>query len=106
MQQKQNSALKESAVASGGLVLKFNYGYDFEKLKAIMVASIKEVKAILPVPEYRIGIGMLESDGFTVSVQVWTAAEGFEDTKLVLHQKLVDDLKHSGIQLPGMPAPA
>ena len=86
--------------------LKFNYGYDFEKLKGIMLASIKETKAILPVPEYRIGITNLEMDGFTVSVQVWTNADGFEDTKLVLHQKLVDDLKHSGIVLPGMTAPA
>lgn len=86
--------------------LKFNYGYDFEKLKGIMLASVKETKAILPVPEYHIGITALESDGFTVSVQVWTAADGFENTKLVLHQKLVEDLKSSGIQLPGMPAPA
>jgi small conductance mechanosensitive channel len=85
--------------------LKFNYGYDFEKLKSIMVATVTEMKAILPVPEYRIGITTLESDGFTASVQVWTAADGFEDTKLVLHQKLVDDLKSSGIQLAGMPAP-
>jgi small conductance mechanosensitive channel len=86
--------------------LKFNYGYDFEKLKAIMLDSIKDTKAILPVPEYRIGITTLEGDGFTVSVQVWTVADGFEDTKLVLHQKLVEDLKGSGFQLPGMPAPA
>jgi small conductance mechanosensitive channel len=86
--------------------LKFNYGYDFEKLKAIMADSIKDTKAILPVPDYRIGITNLESDGFTVSVQVWTAAHGFEETKLVLHQKLVEDLKGSGFQLPGMPAPA
>lgn len=82
---------------------KFNYGYDFEKLKAIMLDSIKDTKAVLPVPEYRIGITNLETDGFTVSVQVWTAAENFEDTRLVLHQKLVEDLKSSGIQLPGMP---
>jgi small conductance mechanosensitive channel len=85
--------------------LKFNYGYDFDKLKGIMLASIKEIKAILPVPEYRIGITALETDGFTISVQVWTNADGFENTKLVLHQTLVDDLKGSGIVLPGMPAP-
>jgi small conductance mechanosensitive channel len=85
--------------------LKFNYGYDFETLKGIMLASIKETKAILPVPEYRIGITNLETDGFTVSVQVWTNADNFEDTKQVLHQKLVEDLKQSGIVLPGMPVP-
>jgi small conductance mechanosensitive channel len=85
---------------------KFNYGYDFEKLKTIMLDSIKDTKAVLPLPEYRIGITTLESDGFTVSVQVWTAAEDFEQTRLVLHQKLVEDLKGSGIALPGMPAPA
>lgn len=84
------------------VVLKFNYGYDFEQLKSIMLRSVKEVKAILPVPEYRIGVGTLEGDGFTVAVQVWTAAGGFEETKFLLHQKLVEDLKSSGILLPGM----
>ena len=88
------------------LTLKFNYGYDFEKLKNIMLASIKESKTILPVPAYRIGIATLESDGFTVDVQVWTPADGFEDTKLALNQKLMADLKNGGVVLPGMPAPA
>jgi small conductance mechanosensitive channel len=88
------------------ITLKFNYGFDFEKLKGIMLASLKEIKAILPVPEYRIGIATLESDGFTVDIQVWTSADGFENTKLALNQKLLADLKSNGVVLPGMPAPA
>lgn len=87
------------------ITLKFNYGYDFEKLKSIMQASIKESKTILPVPEYRIGISNLETDGFTVDLQVWTPADGFENTKLALNQKLIADLKSGGVVLPGMPAP-
>lgn len=86
--------------------LKFHYGYDFEKLKTIITSSIKAVEAILHVPAFRVGIGTLEADGFTVSIQVWTPADGFEDTRLVLNKKIVDDLKSSGITLPGMPAPA
>lgn len=88
------------------VTLKFNYGYDFEKLKQSIESSIKESKTILPVPAYRVGISNLESDGFTVDIQVWTSADGFEDTKLALNKKLLDDLKQSGIQLAGMPAPA
>jgi len=64
------------------------------------------VETIMPVPEYRVGIGTLETDGFTLSIQVWTAADGFEDTKLILNKKLVDDLKSSGIILIGMKVPA
>src|SRR5215218_1123706 len=52
--------------------LKFNYGYEFEKLKATIIDTIKSVKTILPLPEYRVGISTLESDGFTVDIQVWT----------------------------------
>jgi small conductance mechanosensitive channel len=88
------------------VALKFNYGYDFEKLKTTVIGTIKEVKAILPLPEYRVGISTLESDGFTVDIQVWTSADGFEETKLALNQKLLENLKHSGIVLPGMSAPA
>jgi len=88
------------------VTLKFNYGYDFEKLKTTIVNSIKTVKTVLPLPEYRVGISTLESDGFTVDIQVWTTADDFESTRFVLHRALVDDLKGSGIVLPGMPAPA
>jgi small conductance mechanosensitive channel len=88
------------------IALKFHYGYDYEQLKSIILNSLDAVDEILNVPEYRVGIGTLETDGFTVSIQVWTPADGFEDTKLLLNKRLVADLKSSGIQLAGMPVPS
>jgi small conductance mechanosensitive channel len=88
------------------ITLKFHYGYDFEQLKNTIFSSLKAVDTILDMPEYRVGISTLETDGFTVSIQVWTPADGFEDTRLILNRRLIDDLKGSGIQLAGMPVPA
>jgi small conductance mechanosensitive channel len=88
------------------ILLKFNYGYDYEQLKRIILDSLDAVDEILNVPEYRVGISTLETDGFTVSIQVWTSADGFEDTRLLLNKRLVDDLKRSGLPLAGRPAPA
>jgi len=44
----------------------------------------------------------VEPDGYKVLVNVWAPAHGFEDVKLALQEKIMEDLKGSGIKLPGM----
>ncbi len=88
------------------IALKFNYGYDFETVKSILLHSVKAEAAILSLPEYRVGIDKLETDGYTIVLQVWTGAESFERTRLALNVALVEDLKNGGVVLAGMKAPA
>ncbi len=81
--------------------LKFNYGYDFNEIKGIIEKSIDDFGKINKEPEHRIGISELESDGFKIMINVWINAHGFQDTRYSFQQILVEDLKKSGIKMPG-----
>jgi len=80
--------------------LKFNYGIDFDQVKALVEESIKESN--FDTRGERITISMLEADGFRVIINVWTEAHGFNDTKYHLQELIMDKLKRAGIKLPGM----
>jgi small conductance mechanosensitive channel len=45
---------------------------------------------------------LIEYDRYTITVNVWINAHGFYDTRYVLQEKLIADLKANGIKLPGM----
>lgn len=84
--------------------LKFNYGTDLETIRKVLMDAITKSGASLPLPdpEPRIGVTALEPDGYKLLINVWVNAHGFEDTRLAVHEKLLDALKSSGIKLPGM----
>jgi small conductance mechanosensitive channel len=81
---------------------KFQFGTDIPQLKKVLQESIQSSEHILTEPVARIGISAVEYDRFTVTVKVWIQAHGFYDTKMVLNEKLIDDIKHAGIKFPGM----
>lgn len=83
--------------------IKFSYGIDFEKLKTVIRQAIKECENVLNSPKSRIGISVLEENGYKVLVNVWLNAHGFHDAKLIFQEHLMSRLKSSGIKLPGMP---
>ena len=39
--------------------------------------------------------------GITITVNVWTNAHGFYDTRVALNEKIVNDLKAAGVKVPG-----
>jgi len=81
--------------------MKFSFAVDFAQAKAILDRSIDSVKGLLKDPAHRVGVSSIEPDGFKVVANVWAPAHGFQDVKLLLQQKIVEDLKSSGIKLPG-----
>jgi small conductance mechanosensitive channel len=81
---------------------KFQYGVDIPQLKKVLQDSIQSSEHILPEPVARIGLSAVEYDRFTVTVNVWIQAHGFYDTRLVLNEKLISDIKQAGIKFPGM----
>lgn len=83
--------------------LKFNYGVAYEGVKEVILETIKESSAILHHPESRVGISTLEEGGYKVMISVWLNSHGFNDDKLIFQEKIMANLKRSGIQLPGMP---
>lgn len=82
--------------------LKFSYSFDIEQVKTAIAQSVRDFKGILNSPAPRIGVSSLETDGYKLLINVWVNAHGFIDAKLAFQEKLVDDLKASGIKLPGM----
>ena len=81
---------------------KFNYSVDVEQVKKILLDSIRASKDILPEPVSRIGMSAIEYDRYTITVNVWVNAHGFYDTRYVLQEKMVADLKAAGIKFAGM----
>jgi small conductance mechanosensitive channel len=82
--------------------LSFSYGFDLEIIKKILAASIQSSGTNLPDPGYRIGVSKLEADHYILTINIWVSAHGFYDTKILLNEKLMTDLKKGGIKLPGM----
>ena len=82
--------------------LKFSFGIDFTQIKNIIDNSVSSVTNVLKDPTHRIGISSIEPDGYKVLVNVWAPAHGFQDAKLLLQQKIIEDLKSNRIKLPGV----
>ena len=64
--------------------LKFNYDTDFGQVKKQIEKAILATKNILHDPVARIGVADLDGDRYTVSVEVWVNAHGFQDSRLML----------------------
>ncbi len=73
--------------------LKFNYGVSFEEVKKVCLATIQSFEKGLKDPEARIGIDKVEPDGYTVVINAWISAHGFQDTRLMLNEQLMRSLK-------------
>lgn len=84
------------------LELKFNYGVDLSKIRQVIDETITESKSILKTPDKRVGVSLLEADGYKVLINVWLHSHGFQDAKLIFQENLMENLKSSGIKLPGM----
>jgi small conductance mechanosensitive channel len=82
--------------------LSFSYGFDLENIKKILTASIQSLEAKLSDPPFRFGVSKLEADHYILTINIWVSAHGFYDTKLMVNEKLMTDLKNGGIKLPGM----
>ncbi|MBC7851225.1 MAG: mechanosensitive ion channel family protein [Chitinophagaceae bacterium] len=77
--------------------LKFPFKVDYHRVKQIISDLVISTQNILESPVARIGVTNLEADKYTIVVQVWTAAHGFEDARLLFQEKILETLKAEGI---------
>jgi small conductance mechanosensitive channel len=82
--------------------MKFSYAYDFEKIKSVIEKSLRSSPLIESEPKPHIGVSVLDPDGFKIIVNGWVNAMEFEMSKYEIQKKLVEDIRDSGIKLPGM----
>jgi small conductance mechanosensitive channel len=84
------------------ILYKFSNAVDIREAKKVINGTIAKEKRCLKTPEHRVGVSLLEADSFTLSIGVWVNAHGFEDTKLILQEAILQDLKDSGIKIGGL----
>jgi len=81
---------------------KFGNAVDIKQVKQTIGDTIDKEEGCLKTPERRIGVAVLEADSFTLSINVWVNSHGFEDTKLILQEAILQDLKNAGIKIGGL----
>lgn len=81
---------------------KFANAVDVNQAKEIIAKTLDNSQQCLKSPEKRIGVGELQQDGYMISISVWVNAHGFQDTKLNIQEKLLQDIKGSGLKIPGL----
>jgi small conductance mechanosensitive channel len=82
--------------------MKFNYGVEFDIIKDIILSTIEKDGNAQKNSKKRVGVSLLEGDGYKVMISIWVNAHSFEETKFQFQEKLMYNLKSSGIKLPGM----
>lgn len=105
-----NSQLSNQAIINisreGSRRLDINYKFpnavDVKQVRSVIAKTLENSIDCLKVPEKRIGVGELLPDGYVMSISVWVNAHGFQDTKLLVQEKILQDVKDAGIKLPGL----
>ncbi len=77
--------------------LKFKYGIEFDRLKEAITKCFTSLGNILQEPALRIGISKLDTDNYSVIINTWIPAHGFEDGRLLINERLLLDLKKEGM---------
>jgi len=81
---------------------KFGNAVDLNQLTKVINDTIDKEESILAEPARRIGVSLLEKDGYTVMTNVWIEAHGYEDKRLKLMAALLQNIKAAGIKLDGL----
>jgi len=82
--------------------LKFPFSVSFDRVQTLLEHTVNANKELLKEPKFRIGVSSIEPDGYKVMVNTWIKPHGYQDTKLELQQKIIDNIIAGGVKLPGM----
>jgi small conductance mechanosensitive channel len=84
------------------ILYKFSNSVDIKAAKRAIDGVIRKSEDCLKTPEHRIGVSLLEKDGFTLAINVWVNAHGFEDCKQMVQENILEGLKTSGLKIDGI----
>jgi small conductance mechanosensitive channel len=84
------------------IMLKFTNNIDIKQVKNVLDGAVNKCKDVLKTPERRIGVAEIQADGYLLEVNVWVNAHGYQDAKLAIQETLLQEIKDSGIKIPGM----
>jgi small conductance mechanosensitive channel len=81
---------------------KFPNNIDIKQAKEVIAKTLDDATECLTSPKKRIGVGELQPDGYILAISVWVNAHGFMDTKLIVQEKLLQNIKDAGIKIAGL----
>jgi len=81
---------------------KFANNIDVKQATGVISKTLDIAEECLASPKKRIGVGELQPDGYILSISVWVNAHGFQDTKLIVQEKILQGIKDSDIKIPGL----
>jgi small conductance mechanosensitive channel len=84
------------------ILYKFANGVDIKQVKDVLNKIIDKTEKCLKSPERKIGISLLEADSYTLDIDVWVDALGFEDSKQIIQEAILQGLKDAAIKIGGM----
>ena len=84
------------------LDIKLPFIIDYKQAEKTVQQTLSNSPSLLKDPSPRIGISLIEVDGYHLTINVWTAPHDFIDNKLALQVRLLEDLRNAGIKWPGM----
>ncbi len=82
--------------------LKFNFGYEPEKLEPVVMDAFNAIPEILKDPIPQLKVSAVEADGFKISMHGWVNSDNYENDKAKFQDELIKRLKTAGYKLPGM----
>jgi small conductance mechanosensitive channel len=84
------------------ILYKFANSVDIKQVKDVINQIVDKTEKCLKSPERRIGISLLEADGYTLDIDVWVDAYGFEVSKQAIQEAILQGLKDAAIKIGGM----
>jgi small conductance mechanosensitive channel len=72
--------------------LKFKNTEPIETVKAFLTKVFAESREVLHEPAIRIGVSAIEEDSYKITCNIWINAHGFEDTRMMINEKIVSAL--------------
>jgi small conductance mechanosensitive channel len=73
-------------------LMKFSFKTEYKKVESLIKQAVEQTTSVLKDPEYRIGVEKIEGDSYTVILNAWVNAHGYEDAKLELNARLLEQL--------------
>ena len=77
--------------------LKFSYATDYPRVKEALDKLFSDLKEVMNDPIPRVGISAIDKDDYTIACNVWVNAHGFEDSRLLVNERIVSALREAGI---------
>lgn len=74
------------------ITLTFKREYDFNEVKQKLLSVISSSGEVLKDPAARIGVKEVQVDTYEVIINIWLNAHGYEDSKLFINERLLQEL--------------